>query len=164
VSEHPYFGDKSAYFPTMKLMKEVQFETIKVDPDYKEGEIMGDELWFGLNTVEINDKNIFADYRKGEFVNMIHEVDFTNRRNAYNFEYTEITGDDVIFIRNLMTTNEGSFYQRVVTPLVDEISAVGGLFYPLLTIGFVASFIVVDPFRKLDLAIAFSELKKNICQ
>ena len=95
---------------------------------------------------------------------MLHEVDFTNRRNAYNFEYTEITEDDVIFIRNLMTTNEGSYYQRVVTPLVDEISAVGGLFYPLLTIGFVASFIVVDPFRKLELAIAFSELKKNICQ
>ena len=164
INGHPYFGDKSVYFPTMKLMKEVQFETIKVDPAYKEDEIMGDELWFGLSTVEINDNNLFAEYRSGDFVNMVHEVDFTNSRYAYNYDETEIIAEDVIFIRNLMTTNEGHFYSRLVTPFVDEISAVGGLFYPLLFIGFILSFLIVDPFRSLNMAIAFSKVKKNICQ
>ena len=145
-------------------MKEVQFETIKVDPAYKKDEIMGDELWFGLSTVEINDNNLFPEHRHCDFVNMVHEVDFTNSRYAYNYDDTEIIAEDVIFIRNLMTTNEGHFYSRLVTPFVDEISAVGGLFYPLLFIGFILSFLIVDPFRSLNMAIAFSKVKKNICQ
>lgn len=42
-----------------------------------------------------------------EFVNLEEDVDFKNRRDAYNFDNVEIGAEDVIFIRNLMSTNEG---------------------------------------------------------
>ena len=76
INDHPYNGDSSKYFPTMKLIKEIQFETIKVDPAYKADEVMGDELWFGLSEVVINDNNIFEDTRSTEIVNIVKEVDF----------------------------------------------------------------------------------------
>ena len=72
--------------------------------------------------------------------------------------------DDVIFIRNLMSINEGYHYKREVTPLIDEVSAIGGLVNPLLAVGLIFSAIFVDPFRKLELSMAFSKLKAGICE
>jgi hypothetical protein len=164
VNEHPYYGDRSAYFPTMKLMKEVQFETIKVNPAYKQDEIMGDELWFGLSSIYINDDNIFSKMRETEVVNLISKVKFNQRRDAYNYDNTAIDKDDVIFIRNLMATNEGKIYSRVVTPIIDEIAGVGGLYYPVLFLGIGLSILFTEPLRKLDLALAFSKIKRNIVQ
>ena len=76
INTHPYHGNVSNYFPTLKLMKEVQFETLKVDEEYKSIEIMGDELWFGLSQVEINDNNLWNEPRTMDFVNLVEEVDF----------------------------------------------------------------------------------------
>jgi hypothetical protein len=49
VNEHPYFGDRENYFPTIKHYKEVQFDTIRIDSEYKADEVVGDEYWFGIN-------------------------------------------------------------------------------------------------------------------
>ena len=124
---------------------------------------MGEELWFGLGQVEINDSHFFNEKRKGEYVNVIDKKHFTNRRDAYDFSEVEIKNDDVIFIRNMMWTNEGQQSTRIKTHFIDEISAVGGLYYPFLGMGIVLSFLFVDPFRLIDLSIAFSKLKNNIC-
>ena len=96
-------------------------------------------------------------------MNIVENVSFRNNRDAYNYENVEIDKNDAIFIRNLMWTNKGHVYTRTVTAAIDEISAIGGLYYPLLFLGFALSFIFVDPFRKLDLSIAFSKLKNHIC-
>ena len=46
---------------------------------------------------------------------------------------------------------------------LDVISEIGSLYYPVLFVGLVISFIFIDPFRDLDLANSFSELKGDIC-
>jgi hypothetical protein len=63
VNDHPYYGDKSNYYPTIKQFKELQFETIKVNPAYKEDEIMGDEFWFSINKIVIDDSNFINTKR-----------------------------------------------------------------------------------------------------
>jgi hypothetical protein len=45
---------------------------------------------------------------------------------------------------------------------IDEVSNVGGLSDPFLMVGFLISFLFVDPFRKLDLSLQFSRLKSKI--
>ena len=42
---------------------------IKVDPDYREDEIMGDEFWFSVNKITIDDNSFINNRRNGEFVN-----------------------------------------------------------------------------------------------
>jgi hypothetical protein len=51
-----------------------------------------------------------------------------------------------------MSINEGRQYRRSVTPIFDEVSAIGGLFYPFLFLGIGLSMLFIDPFRKLELA------------
>ena len=63
VNDHPYYGVKSNYYPTIKQFKELQFETIKVNPAYKEDEIMGDEFWFSINKIVIDDSNFINTKR-----------------------------------------------------------------------------------------------------
>lgn len=38
----------------------------------------------------------------------------------------------------------------------------GGLYDPILIVGFIISFLFFDPFRKLDLSLKFSNLKSSI--
>ena len=163
VDQHPYYGDKANYFPTIKQFREITFKNIKVDQKYKANEVMGDEFFFGLNSVEIDDNHLVSNNRANEFVNVVEKLDFTQNRFAYNFEHTTIDPAEVIFLRNFMLSNKSHRYSRVVTSFIDEVSAVGGLFYPVLSIGIVMSIIFVDPFRKMDLALAFNELKNSIC-
>ena len=73
-----------------------------------------------------------------------------------------IGGEDVIYVRNLMTTNEAKKFTREVVSYLDEVSNVGGLSDPILLVGFFFSFLFVDPFRRLDLSLQFSRLKAGI--
>ena len=73
-----------------------------------------------------------------------------------------IGGEDVIYVRNLMTTNEAKKFTREVVSYLDEVSNVGGLSDPILLVGFIFSFLFVDPFRRLDLSLQFSRLKAGI--
>ena len=106
---------------------------------------------------------MLSNNRGNEYINVVEKLDFTQNRFAYNFEHTNIDPSDVIFLRNFMVSNKSHRYSRVVTSFIDEVSAVGGLFYPVLSIGIAMSFIFVDPFRKMDLALAYNELKNSIC-
>ena len=123
---------------------------------------MGDELWFSVNKISIDDSNFINSKRTGEYVNCAGKVKFTNGRFAYNYDNVPIGGEDVIFVRNLMTTNEAKKFTREVVSYLDEISNVGGLSDPILLVGFFLSFLFVDPFRKLDLSLQFSRLKSSI--
>ena len=123
---------------------------------------MGDEFWFSINQVTIDDNSWVNARRSGTFVNCAGQVKFTNGRYAYNYDNVAISGDDVIYVRNLMTTNEAKSFTREVVSYIDEVSNVGGLSDPFLMVGFLISFIFVDPFRKLDLSLQFSRLKSKI--
>lgn len=58
VDEHPYFGDESNYFPTVKQMVEQSYSLLEVDPAKKNASLLGEELFFGLHKVEVTDTNI----------------------------------------------------------------------------------------------------------
>lgn len=45
--------------------------------------------------------------RHGTFINKKMETAFTNRRDAYNWDYSGVNEDDVIYMRYLMMVSEG---------------------------------------------------------
>ena len=57
VDDHPYYGDKENYFPTIKQMISALNDAIIVDPVAKSETIPYDEVYFGLNKIQIVDSH-----------------------------------------------------------------------------------------------------------
>jgi hypothetical protein len=125
-------------------------------------EVIGDELFFGASEMIVKDDHWVGATKTQEFANLIEYAKFSNRRTAYIYDNVPIDASDAIYIRNIMWSAQVQDYSREVTMALDVISEIGSLYYPLLFVGLLFSFLFIDPFRNLDQAKSFSELKEDI--
>lgn len=167
VEEHPYYGDKENYFPTIKSMVSDTRGAIDTDPVTRNESIPYDELYFGLNKMTISDSHIVPTEREGEFVNIVKtrksKQELSSLRELKLDQVVEdLEVEEVLHILHLVKSNEGMSYQRTCTQIIDEIGNIGGLLEIALTVGLLIFLIFVEPFRSLDLALSFSALKTKI--
>ena len=66
---HP--GDKDSYFPTLKTMTSYNFAPIFVDPKMRQEWHHFEEITFGLDELQIDDKFDGSDLRSTELTNVI---------------------------------------------------------------------------------------------
>lgn len=126
-------------------------------------EIIGDELFFGMSETVVNDGHWLGDTQYSKFANLIDYSKFSNRRTAYIFDNVPIDASDAIYMRNIMWSAKVENYSREVTMALDVVSEIGSLYYPVIFVGLALSWVFINPFRDLDLAVSFSELKGDIC-
>lgn len=98
-----------------------------------------------------------------QYMNLNRFYTFENRRDAYNFDTSDVSGEDVILMRYLMMTNEGEVYSRQATSLIDEFGIIGGVQEIFVVLGFLLFSLIFKPFHDLDLAVKFGALKNRIC-
>ena len=84
-------------------------------------------------------------------------------REAYNWTESGLDETDVIYMRYLMMTKEGSVSTRNAAPVATEAAEIGGFYYAVLAMGYFLCYIFIQPFRDLTLAIAFSRMKSQVC-
>ena len=75
----------------------------------------------------------------------------------------ETTADELIYMRSLMISAMGGKHERQVVQMADEIGMFGGLLEIAIFFGTFVYSATYGPFRDLDLAISFSQLKNQIC-
>ena len=96
IDDHPYFGDKENYFPTMKQMVSYNFGAIEVKID--NFEIPEDEIYFGYHEVEIADNNfdIFQlGQRESSFVTVTKTREAFRGRGLVKID-GETTADELV--------------------------------------------------------------------
>ena len=124
----------------------------------------GEELFYGVNRIEIADSNYDPSVRVCEYLNLVEHVTFANNKDDYDFTQTSISHDEVIHMRYFMMTNKGKLYERKVTQVLEEFSDVGGLTETLIVVGFVFYVFFIQPFQHLHLAVCHNKLKDQICR
>lgn len=79
-----------------------------VDSATKDAEVACEEIYFGVNHIEIVDNNFIPQIRDLEFVGVIKKNNFAGARRAYSITGPDIVNDEVIFMKYLMMSNEGA--------------------------------------------------------
>lgn len=95
MDDHPYYGDRANYFPTIKQQTSYNVNSVVVDPARKEGNILCDEVHFGKNKIIIYESNWHTLKRQMDYLNVVKTREFEGPRNEFHF-VGNINREDVI--------------------------------------------------------------------
>ena len=114
MNDHPYYGDKDNYFPTLKLMNSYNFGPIDVDPSKREKLVMWEELNFGLDNVAVKDDPLLMTERDAGFLNLKSTREGIEARTNFPFENPD--EERLAFLLKLIQmTNKGEKHERKST-------------------------------------------------
>lgn len=143
-------------------MKSYNLGPIKVDPS-RRNEVSFDEISFGVEQMSITDEKVYGYPRVSELLNIVQKREGNDVREFYKFNGV-LEGRQMIRLRVLQLSNEGSTHRRVALNIITQIADLGGLYAFIMLFFTSLYYFFASPLRNLHLAVSFNSMKNQICR